>query len=164
MILSILRSIGSVIAGLALAFAVLVAAEAYSEFAYPLPTGYDPKDILEVCKAHVAKYPTDVLAVCTAIWAVAPLADQRAPSGFDIFRRQQRIRLDRPHLIPANEAVTPHARLERDALRRDRNRRSRAGRHWPYADSCRSRRARRRRRRPAGEAVRDRERLRSARG
>ncbi|MCI0357936.1 MAG: hypothetical protein L0211_05535, partial [Planctomycetaceae bacterium] len=43
------------------------------EFAYPMPTDYDPKDIWEVCKAHVAKYPTGVLAVCTAIWALAPL-------------------------------------------------------------------------------------------
>jgi hypothetical protein len=74
MTLSILRSIGSVIAGLVLAFAVLVAAEAYSELAYPFPTGYDPKDMMEVCKAHVAKYPTGVLAVCTAIWALAPLS------------------------------------------------------------------------------------------
>ena len=73
MILSILRSIGSVIAGLVLAFAVLAAAEGYSEFAYPFPTGYDPEDFMEVCKAHVAKYPTGVLAVSTAIWALAPL-------------------------------------------------------------------------------------------
>ena len=73
MTLSILRSIGSVIAGLALAFAVLVAAEGYSELAYPFPTGYDSKDMMEVCKAHVAKYPTGVLAICTAIWSLAPL-------------------------------------------------------------------------------------------
>lgn len=74
MILSILRSIGSVIAGLVLAFAFLAAAEGYSEFAYPFPKGYDPKDFMEVCKAHVAKYPSGVLAVCTAIWALAPLS------------------------------------------------------------------------------------------
>ena len=73
MTLSILRSIGSVIAGLVLAFAFLIAAEGYSELAYPFPKGYDPKDMMEVCKAHVAKYPTGVLAVCTAIWSLAPL-------------------------------------------------------------------------------------------
>ena len=73
MILSILRSIGSVIAGLVLAFAVLAAAEGYSELAYPFPTGYDPQDFMEVCQSHVARYPTGVLAVCTAIWALAPL-------------------------------------------------------------------------------------------
>src|SRR5262245_26565899 len=73
MILSIFRSLGSVVAGLVLAFALLAAAEGYSEFAYPFPTGYDEQDFMEVCKAHVAKYPTGVLAVCTAIWALAPL-------------------------------------------------------------------------------------------
>ena len=73
MTLSILRSIGSVIAGLVIAFVFLMAAEGYSELAYPFPTGYDEKDFMEVCKAHVAKYPPGILAVCTAIWALAPL-------------------------------------------------------------------------------------------
>jgi hypothetical protein len=74
MFLSILRRMGSVIAGLILAFAVLVAAEAYSEFAYPFPTGYDPEDFQKVCAAHIAKIPTGVLAICTAIWALAPFS------------------------------------------------------------------------------------------
>ena len=73
MILSILRSIGSVIAGLAVATAFFVVGEIYSEFVYPFPKGYDPKDFMEVCKAHVAKYPTVVLAGGAAIWALMPL-------------------------------------------------------------------------------------------
>jgi hypothetical protein len=74
MILSLLRSAGSVVAGLVVAFVPIVAAEVFSEIFYPFPAGIDPKDFNEVCKAHVARYPTWVLAGGAAIWATAPLA------------------------------------------------------------------------------------------
>jgi hypothetical protein len=73
MLLSILRSIGSVIAGLAAAFVLTVAAEAFSAIYHPFPPGIDSSD-MEACRAHVACYPTWVLAVCAAIWAAAPFA------------------------------------------------------------------------------------------
>ena len=72
MFLSLLRSVGSVIAGLVLAFVFVVAAEVVSAIFHPFPTGVDPYD-LEACKAHVARYPTWLLAICTAIWVAAPL-------------------------------------------------------------------------------------------
>lgn len=72
MILLLLRSFGSVVAGLAIAFVLVVAAEGFSAVFHPFPPGVDPHDI-EACKAHVARYPTWVLAACAAIWAAAPL-------------------------------------------------------------------------------------------
>lgn len=74
MIFPILRSVGSVAAGLVVAFIPIVAAEVFSEVFYPFPAGIDPKDFNEVCKAHVAGYPTWILAVGTAFWAAAPLS------------------------------------------------------------------------------------------
>jgi len=73
MIWSALRSIGSVLAGLAIAFALTVATEVFSGIFHPYPTGIDFNDF-EACKAHVARYPTWVLATCAAIWAAAPFA------------------------------------------------------------------------------------------
>jgi hypothetical protein len=55
------------------AFVFVVAAEVFSSIYHPWPPGVDTSD-LEVCRAHVARYPTWVLAVCTAIWALAPFA------------------------------------------------------------------------------------------
>jgi hypothetical protein len=71
--LSVLRSIGSVIAGLAAAFAFVVAAEVFSNIYHPYPPGFDSTDF-EACRAHVARYPTWVLACGAATWAAAPLA------------------------------------------------------------------------------------------
>ena len=73
MILSILRSIGSVVAGLVVAFISIVAAEVFSSIYHPWPAGVDTSDF-EVVKAHVARYPTWVLAGGAAIWAAAPLS------------------------------------------------------------------------------------------
>ncbi len=67
MIVSILRSIGAVIAGLIVAFVLLVAIEVISNVFYPFPPGFDPNDF-EACKAHVAKYPTWVLVVAALGW------------------------------------------------------------------------------------------------
>src|SRR5262245_14519800 len=71
--ISILRSLGCVIAGLALAFVFIAAAEFFSSIFHPWPSDIDPTD-MEACRAHVARYPTWVLAACTAIWAIGPFA------------------------------------------------------------------------------------------
>jgi len=73
MIVSILRSVGSVVAGLIVAFIPIVAAEIFGSIYHPFPPDVDPSDF-EVCKAHVARFPTWVLAVGAAFWATAPLA------------------------------------------------------------------------------------------
>jgi hypothetical protein len=73
MILSLLRSVGSVIAGLVAAFILVIAAEVFSSIFHPFPPGVDSTD-LEVCRAHVARYPTWILAVGAAIWSAAPLS------------------------------------------------------------------------------------------
>jgi hypothetical protein len=73
MILSILRSVGSVVAGLVAAFIPIIAAEIFGSIYHPFPPGVDPSDY-EACKAHVARFPAWVLAVGAAFWATAPLA------------------------------------------------------------------------------------------
>jgi hypothetical protein len=71
MILSLLRSVGSVVAGLVAAFILIIAAEVFSAIYHPFPPGVDTSDY-EVCRAHVARYPTWVLAGGAAIWSAAP--------------------------------------------------------------------------------------------
>jgi hypothetical protein len=70
MIVSILRGVGSVIAGLVAAFILIVAAEVFSAIFHPFPPGADTSD-LEVMKAHVARFPTWILAGGAAFWAAA---------------------------------------------------------------------------------------------
>ena len=79
MVLSLRRSIGSVIAGLAIAFVLIVAAEVFSMIYHPFPPGADTSDHA-VIKAQVASYPTWVLAVGAAIWAAAWLATRLGPA------------------------------------------------------------------------------------
>jgi hypothetical protein len=72
-VLSVLRSVGSVLAGLVVAFVLVVAAEVFGSIFHPFPPGIDPTD-LEACKAHVARFPTWVLAVGAGFWAAAALS------------------------------------------------------------------------------------------
>src|SRR5262245_50245200 len=72
MILSVLRSIGSVVAGLVAAFIVVVAMEVFGEIFHPFPPGENPND-MEACKAHVARFPTWVLATGAVGWAAGVL-------------------------------------------------------------------------------------------
>lgn len=67
MFLSILRSLGSVLAGLLAALALIAATEVFSTIFHPWPAGADLSDPA-VCKAQVASYPTWVLAACAAGW------------------------------------------------------------------------------------------------
>ena len=60
------------VAGLVLAFIWIVVAEVFGSMFHPFPPGVDTSD-LEVCEAHVARFPTWVLAVGAAFWAAAPL-------------------------------------------------------------------------------------------
>lgn len=67
MSVSILRSIGAVIAGLVVAMILIIAVEGISAVFHPFPPDVDPADY-EACKAHVANYPTWVLVVATLGW------------------------------------------------------------------------------------------------
>ena len=73
MLVSILRSIGALVAGLVLAAVLVFALEVVTLALHPFPPGVDPNDF-EVCKAHVAKFPEWVLALGTAAWATTALA------------------------------------------------------------------------------------------
>jgi MFS family permease len=70
MFLTILRSLGSVLAGLLAALALIAATEVFSTIFHPWPAGADKSDF-EVCRAQVASYPTWVLAACTLGWFAA---------------------------------------------------------------------------------------------
>ena len=67
--MNVLRSVGAVIASLVVAFVLVVAVEFLSAVYHPFPPGVDPSD-LEVCRAHVAKYPQWLLALCGMGWGV----------------------------------------------------------------------------------------------
>jgi hypothetical protein len=67
MIGAILRSVGSVIAGLIVAFILVIAVEVIGSNLHPFPPGIDPND-MEACKAHVAKFPAYVLALVVPLW------------------------------------------------------------------------------------------------
>lgn len=64
---SVLRSIGAILLSLVVAVALLIAVEGFSAIFHPFPPGVDPTD-MEVCKAHVARYPGWVLAAAGVGW------------------------------------------------------------------------------------------------
>ena len=72
-ILKVLRSMGAVVAGLAVVLVGLLAVEGFSAQVHPFPAGVDPRD-LAVCKAHVARYPAWVLAVVIGAWGLTGAA------------------------------------------------------------------------------------------
>ncbi len=67
MIRSLLRSTGAITVSLVVAMALIIAIEGFSAIFHPFPPGVDTSDI-EVCKAHVAKYPQWILAVAVVGW------------------------------------------------------------------------------------------------
>ncbi len=69
----ILRSVGAVIAGLIIATVFVIGVEWMSSILHPFPPGADPTDI-ETCRAHVARYPTGVLLLCSLGWGLGTLA------------------------------------------------------------------------------------------
>ena len=71
--LKIFRSLGVVIGALLLAFVGFAGVEVISSILHPFPPGIDPTD-MAACKAHVARYPTGVLLLCTVGWWLTVLA------------------------------------------------------------------------------------------
>ncbi|MCE9527244.1 MAG: hypothetical protein K8R36_14450 [Planctomycetales bacterium] len=72
MVVSIFRSIGAVIAGLAVALFLIVAVEGISAVIHPFPPGVDPSDY-ELCQAHVANYPQWLLGIVVVLWGMTAL-------------------------------------------------------------------------------------------
>ena len=70
MIGAIIRSVGSVVAGLMVALMLVIGVEGLSSILHPFPPGVDPTDF-EACKAHVARYPAGVLALVVPLWGMA---------------------------------------------------------------------------------------------
>lgn len=66
-----LWTFAGVVAGLALAFVLVVAVEGFSDVVHPFPEG-SGKTMDEVCE-HVARYPAWVLAVVVPAWAITTL-------------------------------------------------------------------------------------------
>lgn len=69
MITNLLRSTSALLAGLAVALALVIGVEMLSELVHPFPPGVDPTD-LEACKAHVAQYPAWVLGAVVVLWGL----------------------------------------------------------------------------------------------
>lgn len=68
---AVLRSFAAVVAGLTVAFILVIAVELFSAVVHPLPEGFGGTTE-EMCQ-HVARYPQWVLAVVVPAWAVAAL-------------------------------------------------------------------------------------------
>lgn len=68
-----LKSLSAVVAGIVTALVGLIAVEAMSAVLHPAPPGVDLSNI-EACKAHVARYPAGVLALCGAAWGLVAFA------------------------------------------------------------------------------------------
>ena len=63
------RSIGAVVAGIILAFALVAGIEGLGAVVHPFPPEADPHDI-EVCRKHVANCPGWILAVGAVLWGL----------------------------------------------------------------------------------------------
>jgi len=63
---SALRLVMAVVAGMALAFALVVAVEFFSSVVHPFPADFDGN-----IPAHVRRYPEWVLAVVVLVWGMA---------------------------------------------------------------------------------------------
>lgn len=67
MIGSLIRSVCAVVVGFVVAACSIVGVEVVSSILHPFPPGVDPTDI-EVCKAHVARYPARILFLASLAW------------------------------------------------------------------------------------------------
>jgi len=70
---SALRTFLAVVAGMALAFVLVVAVEALSAVVHPFPPGFDP-NAPGAIPAHVRRYPGWVLAVAGLMWGATAAA------------------------------------------------------------------------------------------
>lgn len=69
----IVRSVGAVIFGLIAAIFFIVGVESMSSILHPFPPGVDPANY-DACKAHVARYPAEVLLLVVLGWGLGTLA------------------------------------------------------------------------------------------
>ena len=70
---SVGRILLAVVAGMALAFALVVAVELFSAVVHPFPPGFDPNAPGSI-PAHVQRYPGWVLAVAGLMWGATAAA------------------------------------------------------------------------------------------
>jgi hypothetical protein len=69
---TVFRILGSIVAGLLLAIALVIAVELWSAVVHPLPPGFEHTP--EAMCAHVERYPHWVLAVAVAAWGATVYA------------------------------------------------------------------------------------------
>jgi hypothetical protein len=70
---NVLRIVLAVVAGMALAFVLVVAVELFSSVVHPFPPGLDPNAPGSI-PAHVQRYPGWVLAVAGLMWGATAAA------------------------------------------------------------------------------------------
>ena len=70
---SILQSVGAVLLGLVIAFAMVIGIEGFGAVYHPFPPDVDPTDFA-VCAAHVARFPDWILAVSSVGWTLTVVA------------------------------------------------------------------------------------------
>ena len=73
MLRSILQSVGAVLLGLFIAFAMLIGVEGFGAVYHPFPPDVDPTNFA-VCAAHVARFPDWILAVSSVGWTLTVVA------------------------------------------------------------------------------------------
>ncbi|HUE74607.1 MAG TPA: hypothetical protein VMP01_27315 [Pirellulaceae bacterium] len=69
---TILRTVGAIIAGIVLALGLVIAVELWSNVVHPLPPGFEHTP--EAMCAHVERYPQWVLAIAAAAWGATTYA------------------------------------------------------------------------------------------
>lgn len=74
------RRIGGVVAGLVIAFAIVMVAELIPHKLYPPPSGFDQSNFTQV-KAYVATLPITALVIVLAGWLVATIAGASVAAG-----------------------------------------------------------------------------------
>jgi hypothetical protein len=67
------RTVLAVVAGMALALALVVAVEMFSAVVHPFPPGFDPNAPGSIPE-HVRRYPGWILAVCGLMWGATAAA------------------------------------------------------------------------------------------
>ena len=70
---SVGRTLLAIVAGMVLAFALVVAVEFFSSIVHPFPPGFDPSAPGSI-PAHVQRYPGWVLAVAGLMWGATAAA------------------------------------------------------------------------------------------
>ena len=70
---NVLRIVLAVVAGMALAFVLVVAVELFSAVVHPFPPGLDPNAPGSIPE-HVRRYPGWILAVCGLMWGATAAA------------------------------------------------------------------------------------------